>query len=78
MLDLRDEAPELQALPRQRLAEADELPLDIRLKFARPAAVLEDVLGSPTQSFWFLVIYEDEDSDCAAVNAAMLEPRGLA
>jgi len=78
VLDLRDETPELQALPRQRLAEADELPLDIRLKFARPAGDLEAVLGSPAQSFWFLVIHEDEDSDCAAVNAAMLEPRGLA
>ncbi|MDI4633204.1 hypothetical protein J7U46_09115 [Pelomonas sp. V22] len=78
VLDLRDDAPELQALPRQRLAEADELPLDVRLKLARPAADLEEVLGSPAQSFWFLVIYEDEDSDCAAINAAMLEPRGQA
>lgn len=78
VLDLRDDTPELQALPRQRLAEADELPLDIQLKLARPAGDLEQILGSPAQAFWFLVIYEDEDSDCAAINAAMIEPRGLA
>ena len=78
VLDLRDEAPELEALPRQRLADADELPLDVRLKFAKPAADLKEMLGSPEQSFWFLVIYEDEDSDCGAVNASMMAPGGRA
>lgn len=72
VLDLREESPELQALPRQGLAEAQELALDIRLKVSRPAAKLEEVLGSPEQSFWFILIFEDEDAECGAVNAAML------
>lgn len=72
LLDFREEIPELEALPRQGLAETAELALDLRLKLARPASELKEALGSPEQSFWFLVIYEDEDSDCAAVNASML------
>lgn len=61
-------------MPRQDLVGADELSLDIRLKFARPASELRAVLGSSERSFWFLVIYEDESSDCGAVNASMLAP----
>ncbi|WP_077033779.1 hypothetical protein [Pelomonas sp. KK5] len=76
VLDLRDEVPELQALPRQGLADAQDLALDIRLKFSRPAADLRDVLGAPEQSFWFLVVFEDEESECAVINASMLVPGG--
>lgn len=72
VLDLREESPELQALPRQSLVEAQELALDIRLKVSRPAAKLEEILGSPEQSFWFILIFEDEDAECGAINAAML------
>ena len=72
VLDFREETPALEALPRQRLAEAEELALDIRLKLARPASALQEQLGSPEQAFWFLVIHEDEDADCGAVHAAML------
>lgn len=69
LLDFRDEAPSLEAAPRQRLSEADELPLDLRLSLSKPAADLHAVLGSPEQTFWFLVIFEDEDFECGAVNA---------
>ncbi len=72
LLDLREAAPELEALPRQRLAEAEELPLDLRLKLANPASDLKELLGSPEQSFWFLVIFEDGDFEYSAVNAAAM------
>lgn len=72
LLDLREAAPELEALPRQRLAEADELPLDVRLKLSQPAADLKQVLGTPEQSFWFIVIFEDGDFEFQAVNAALM------
>jgi len=75
---LRDESPELQAVPRQSLADAQELALDVRHKFSKPAADLKVALGSPEQSFWFLVIFEDEESEYGAVNAAMLASSGRA
>ncbi|MBB4842469.1 hypothetical protein HNP55_000984 [Paucibacter oligotrophus] len=71
LLDFRAETPELEALPRQGLAEAEELSLEVKLKLARPASVLNPVLGAPEQVFWFLVIYEDEDSDCSTISAAV-------
>lgn len=78
LLDFREEAPELEAIPRQRLAEAEELPLDLRLKFAKPASDIKQVLGAPTQSFWFLVIFEDGDFECGAINASLMAPGGTA
>jgi len=72
LLDFREEVPGLEALPRQRLAEADELPLDLRLKLAKPVAELKPELGAPDQSFWYLVIFEDEDFECGEVNVAFL------
>ena len=70
LLDFRAETPELEAVPRQALAEAEELSLEVKLKLARPASALSPVFGAPEQRFWFLVIYEDEDSDCSAISAA--------
>ena len=78
VLDLRDDSPELEALPRQRLADADELPLNIRMKFARPASNLKEAPGSPEQSFWFLVIFEDEEAHVAAINASLSASGGRA
>ncbi|MNR47208.1 hypothetical protein D3C85_1662780 [compost metagenome] len=78
LLDLREAAPELEALPRQRLADADELPLDVRLQLSRPASDLLELLGSPEQSFWFLVIFEDGDFEYRAVNASLLGSGGTA
>ncbi len=72
VLDFRDEPAELQAVAREDLAAAEELPLDLRLKLSKPAADLQDVHGSPAQSFWFIVIFEDDDAECGAVNASML------
>jgi len=72
LLDFREEVPGLEALPRQRLAEADELPLDLRLKLAKPVAELKPELGAPDQSFWYLVIFEDEDFECGEVNEALI------
>ena len=69
LLDLREAAPGLEALPRQGLAETEELPLDLRLQLARPASVLQEVLGTPEQSFWFIVIFEDGDFEYGAINA---------
>jgi len=78
VLDFRAETPGLEALPRQALADSSDLPAETRLRLAEPASALSKVLGSPDQSFWFLVIHEDEDSDFGAVNAAMLAPGGSA
>ncbi|MGM9481165.1 hypothetical protein ACS5PN_08230 [Roseateles sp. NT4] len=72
VLDFRDEPAELQAVAREDLAAAEELSLDLRLKLSKPAADLQDVHGSPAQSFWFIVIFEDDDAECGAVNASML------
>lgn len=72
LLDFREATPALEAVPRKRLADAEELPLDLRLKLSEPASVLKEVLGTPEQSFWFLVIFEDGDFEYGAVNAAML------
>ena len=73
LLDFREEVPGLEALPRQRLAEADELPLDLRLKFAKPVAELKPTLGAPDQSFWYLVIFEDDDFECGEVHTGVLD-----
>lgn len=78
LLDFREEVAELEAIPRQRLADAEELPLALRLKFARPASDIKQVLGAPDQSFWFLVIFEDGDFECGAMNASLLAPGGTA
>lgn len=76
LLDLREAAPELEAVPRQRLAEAQELPLDVRVQLSRPASDLKELLGSPEQSFWFLVIFEDGDFEYQAVNASLMGSDG--
>lgn len=78
VLDFREEVAELEAIPRQRLAEADELPLALRLKFARPATHIKQVLGAPDQSLWFLVIFEDGDFECGTMNASLVTPGGKA
>jgi len=39
---------------------------------------LQEVHGSPDQSFWFIVIFDDDDAECGAVNVAMLAPGGTA
>jgi len=39
---------------------------------------MKAVLGSPEQSFWFLVFYEDGEADVGAINASMLAPGGTA
>lgn len=72
LLDFREAKPALEAIPRMRLAQAQELPLDLRLELSQPASALLDVLGAPEQSFWFLVIFEDGDFEHDAVNASML------
>lgn len=72
VLDFREEPVELQAVAREDLAAADELSLDLKLKLARPASTLSEVHGAPEQSFWFIVIFEDDDAECGAVNASML------
>lgn len=77
-LDLMEEAPGLEAIPRQRMAESDAVPEDIRRKVSLPASAIGEVLGSPTQSFWFFVILETEESFCVAINASMMAPGGSA
>lgn len=72
LLDFREPEPALEAIPRKRLAEAEELPLDVRLQLSQPASALQEVLGSAQQSFWFVVIFEDGDFEHGAVNASML------
>lgn len=78
LLDLNDPDPTLEAVPRERLAQADELGSEIQSKFAKPAGDLKNVLGAPDQSFWFMVFYEDGDADVGAINASMLAPGGTA
>jgi hypothetical protein len=77
-LDLMEQSPELEAIPRQRLAESNAVPEDIRQKVSVPASELSEVLGSPTQSFWFFVILETEETFCVAINASMMAPGGTA
>jgi len=72
VLDFREEPAQLEAVDRQDLVRADELSLDLKLKLSRPASELEALHGSPEQSFWFIVIFDDEDAECGAVSAAML------
>jgi hypothetical protein len=72
LLDFREAKPALEAIPRQRLAEAEELPLDLRLQLSQSAGTLLEVPGAAEQSFWFLVIFEDGDFEHGAVNASML------
>lgn len=72
VLDFREDTPALEAVARQSLAAAHELALDLKLQLSRPASELKEDHGSPEQSFWFLVIFEDGDAECGAVNAAML------
>jgi hypothetical protein len=78
MLDLMEENPQLEAIPRQSLATSEDVPAAFRLKISKPASAISEVLGSPSQAFWFLVIYEAGDADCAAINASLLAPGGTA
>ncbi len=71
VLDFRDDTPGLEAVPRQALAEAEELSLEVKLKLARPASALNPELGAPEQAFWFLVIDADEEAHCGAISAAV-------
>lgn len=73
VLDFRDPPAELQAIAREDLAAAEELSLDLQLKLSRPAAELQAEHGSPDQSFWFIVIFGDDDAECCVVNASMLD-----
>lgn len=76
LLDFREKPAELEALAREDLVASEELSLDLKLKLSRPASQLSEVFGAPEQSFWFIVIFDDEDAECGAVNAAMLAPGG--
>lgn len=76
LLDLGDPEPALEAVPRERLAQAVELGSEIQSKFSVPAGELRQVLGAPDQSFWFLVFYEDGDADVGAINASILARGG--
>lgn len=78
LLDLSDAKPALEAIPREGLARSPGIPSALKEKVRRPASALAEVLGSPTQSFWFLVIFETEDPACVAINATMLAPGGQA
>lgn len=77
-LDLSDEQPQLEAIQRDKLASSPDVPDSFRRKFSKPASTLAAVLGSPTQSFWFFVIFESGEGACAAINASMLAPGGHA
>jgi len=76
VLDFREQPAELEAVAREDLVAAEELPLDLKLKLSKPASELHAVHGAPEQSFWFIVIFDDDDAECGAVNAAMLAPGG--
>lgn len=78
LLDLSDEQPELEAIPRERLAESPDIPAKVRDKVAKPASALAKMLGAPTQSFWFFIIFESGEASCVAINASMLAPGGHA
>jgi hypothetical protein len=78
LLDLSDERPELEAIPRTRLAESEDIPATLREKVSKPASGLAAVLGAPTQSFWFFVVFESGEGECVAINASMLAPGGRA
>lgn len=78
ILDLRDEDPELEAAPRQRFAEAEQLSPEMRQAFSKPAGDFKQVFGAPDQSFWFLAIFEDGEAIYAAINASMIGPGGSA
>ena len=78
VLDFREKPVELEAVAREDLVAAEELTLDLKLKLSRPASELQEVHGSPDQSFWFIVIFDDDDAECGAVNVAMLAPGGEA
>lgn len=72
VLDFRDQPAQLEAVAREDLVAAEDLSLDLKLKLARPASELKQEHGSPDQSFWFIVIFDDDDAECGAINAAML------
>jgi hypothetical protein len=77
-LDLTESNTELQALPRSRLANSAQIPEKIRLKLSKPATEAREVLSSPNQSFWFFVIHENGEAECAAINASLMAPGGTA
>ena len=77
-LDLMEADAQLEAIPRQRLADSNEIPAELRNKLATPASEMGAVFGAPTQSFWFFVVYEDGKADCVALNTLMLVPGGNA
>ncbi|WP_156392194.1 MULTISPECIES: hypothetical protein [unclassified Roseateles] len=79
VLDFRDEPVELQAVAREDLAAAEELSLDLRLKLSKPASELSEVHGAPAQSFWFIVIFDDDRCrvrGCERVDAGVLTSKG--
>ena len=78
MLDLSEEPNDLQAVRRETLATGEGLPAKVKQAFSKPAGEMKNVLGSPEQSFWLLLINEDGDATFAAVNASMLTPGGSA
>jgi hypothetical protein len=77
-LDLTEENAELVAIPRGRLANSNEIPEQIQKKLSSPASEFAKVLNSPSQSFWFFVIYENGEAACIALNASMLALGGSA
>ena len=77
-LDLSEDRPEFEAIPRERLAASPDVPAAVRTKVSKPASALAAVLGAPSQSFWFFVVFESGEGACAAINASMLAPGGSA
>lgn len=77
-LDLSDDKPQLEAILREKLATSPDVPAAFRKKITRPASALAAALGSPTQSFWFFVVFESGEGACVAINASMLAPGGRA
>ena len=78
LLDLSEDPPQFDAIPRERMAGSADVPGAIRSKVSKPASDLAEVLGAPTQSFWFFVIFESGEGACVAINASMLAPGGRA
>jgi hypothetical protein len=78
LLDLTGPTAELEAIPRQRMVNSNEIPQQVREKLAMAASEVRKVLGSPNQSFWFFVIHENGDAECVAINASMSAPGGNA
>jgi hypothetical protein len=78
ILDLSEREAELQAVTRSSMAQSPAISPGMRAKLSRPAAEVAVQLRAPRASFWFFVMYSDDEMDCAAVNASMLAPGGTA